>query len=74
MGKFATAQELREMEVDELSEHASKARRELFDLRFRSATGELEDTASLNAARRHVARTITVCRERGIVIAKEPAE
>ncbi|MEI7559047.1 MAG: 50S ribosomal protein L29 [Actinomycetes bacterium] len=71
MSKFASAQELREMEPDELSEHAAGARRELFDLRFRSATGELEDTASLNAARRHVARTITVCLERGITISKE---
>ena len=62
------------MEPDELALHAAKARRELFDLRFRSATGELENTASLGAARRHVARTITVCKERGITIAKEISE
>lgn len=74
MAKHASAQELREMEPDELSHHAGKARRELFDLRFRHATGELEDTSSLSSARRHVARTITVCRERGIDIAREIEE
>lgn len=71
MSNFASAQDLRDMEPDELAAHALTARRQLFDLRFRGATGELEDTASLNAARRHVARTITVCRERGISIVKE---
>ena len=74
MAKFASAKELREMEADELALHASRARRELFDLRFRNATGELEDTASLSAARRHVARTITVCAQRGIAITGETEE
>ncbi len=65
------AQELRDMEADQLVETALKARRELFDLRFRLATGELENTSSIGAARRNVARTITICKERGLTIAEE---
>jgi large subunit ribosomal protein L29 len=47
------------------------AREEAFNLRFRHATGELENTAGLGGARRDLARLITVARERGIDIDKE---
>ena len=47
------------------------ARQEAFNLRFRHATGELENTAGLRASRRDLARLYTVARERGIDIAKE---
>jgi large subunit ribosomal protein L29 len=47
--------------------HALKdAREEAFNLRLRHATGELENTARLAAARGNVARLLTVARERGI--------
>lgn len=65
------AKDLRDMEVDQLVEHVRSARAELFGLRFRHATGELENTSGLSAARRDVARALTVCRERGIDIEKE---
>lgn len=58
------------MEESALLKHAAEVRRELFDLRFQNATGELENTSALGETRRHIARTITVCRERGIEIAK----
>jgi large subunit ribosomal protein L29 len=47
------------------------ARQEVFNLRFRHATGELENTSGLGASRRDLARLITVARERGIDIDKE---
>jgi large subunit ribosomal protein L29 len=47
------------------------AREETFNLRFRHATGELENTAGLGDARRNLARLMTVARERGIDIDKE---
>jgi large subunit ribosomal protein L29 len=47
------------------------AREEAFNLRFRHATGELENTAGLGQARRKLARLMTVARERGIDIDKE---
>ena len=47
------------------------ARQEAFNLRFRHATGELENTAGLRASRRDLARLYTIARERGIDLVKE---
>ncbi|MEK6277446.1 MAG: 50S ribosomal protein L29 [Actinomycetota bacterium] len=47
------------------------AQEEAFNLRFRHSTGELENTARLAAARRDVARLLTVARERGIDLETE---
>ena len=52
--------------------HALKdAREEQFNLRFRHATGELENTAGLGDSRRDLARLMTIARERGIDLGKE---
>jgi large subunit ribosomal protein L29 len=56
--------ELRDLSDGELAEHVSTARRELFGLRFQHATGELDNTAGLNHAKREIARALTVQRER----------
>ena len=55
----------------DLVEQLKQARQEAFNLRFRHATGELENTAGLGASRRDLARLMTVARERGIDIDKE---
>jgi large subunit ribosomal protein L29 len=55
----------------DLVEALKNAREETFNLRFRHATGELENTAGLGASRRDLARLLTVARERGIDIEKE---
>lgn len=55
----------------ELVQKLRDAKEEAFNLRFRHATGELENTARIGAARRDVARLKTVARERGIDIDKE---
>ena len=55
----------------DLVERLKQAREEAFNLRFRHATGELENTAALGAARRDVARLLSVARQRGIDLAKE---
>jgi large subunit ribosomal protein L29 len=47
------------------------ARADVFNLRFRHATGELENTAGLRESRRDMARLMTVARERGIDLSKE---
>jgi large subunit ribosomal protein L29 len=59
-------EELRDLSEIDLREHLSTARRELFGLRFQHATGELDNTAGLKHAKREIARTLTVARERGI--------
>jgi large subunit ribosomal protein L29 len=58
------AAELRDMTDLDLREHIRTARRELFGLRFQHATGELDNTAGLNRAKREIARALTVARER----------
>jgi large subunit ribosomal protein L29 len=47
------------------------AREETFNLRFRHATGELENTAGLGESRRDMARLLTIAKERGIDLSKE---
>ena len=60
--------ELRDMSDTELREHLQTARRELFGLRFQHATGELDNTAGLRAAKKEIARALTIANERGIEI------
>jgi large subunit ribosomal protein L29 len=55
----------------DLVERLRQAREEAFNLRFRHATGELENSSALPAARRDVARLLTVARQRGIDLDKE---
>ena len=55
--------------VDELK----KAKEELFNLRFQSATGQLEGHGRLRAVKRDIARIYTVLRERELGIRATPA-
>ena len=56
--------ELREMNNEELLARLADTRKELFNLRFQSATGQLENTARLKLARREIARILTLQYER----------
>jgi large subunit ribosomal protein L29 len=56
--------DVRDLSDTELSEHIQTARRELFGLRFQHATSELENTSGLKAAKREIARALTIQRER----------
>ena len=62
------ARELSELDDDRLLEHIRTQRRELFGLRFSHATGELENTAGLQTAKRDLARALTIARQRGVKI------
>jgi len=55
----------------DLVEALRYARRETFNLRFRHATGELENSARIGHSRRDVARLLTIAKERGIDVDKE---
>jgi large subunit ribosomal protein L29 len=63
--------EVHQLSDQDLVQRLKDAREEAFNLRFRHATGELEDTATLGGSRRDVARLMTIARERGIDIHKE---
>jgi large subunit ribosomal protein L29 len=65
------ASEVHNLKDDELVGKLIDAKQEAFNLRFRHATGELENTARLGSAKRDVARLLTVARSRGIDVEKE---
>jgi len=65
------AAEAHDLKDDELIAKLIDAKQEKFNLRFRQATGELENTARLAQSKRDVARLLTVARERGIDVEKE---
>jgi large subunit ribosomal protein L29 len=58
------ARDLREMSDQELENALADQRQELFNLRFQSATGALENTARLKLAKREIARILTVTTDR----------
>ena len=63
--------EVRNLDDDQLVDKVKEFREELFNLRFRNATGELENTARMREARRSLARTLTIAKERNIDIETE---
>jgi large subunit ribosomal protein L29 len=65
------ASDVHNLKDDELVARLIDAKQEAFNLRFRHATGELENTARLGQAKKDVARLLTVARARGIDVEKE---
>lgn len=65
------ASEVHNFKDDELVARLKDAKEEAFNLRFRHATGELENSSRLRQAKRDVARLLTVARQRGIDLQKE---
>jgi large subunit ribosomal protein L29 len=59
------------LEDAQLVEHADNARKEVFNLRFQHATGQLENTARLKQAKQDLARALTIARQRGMDIETE---
>jgi large subunit ribosomal protein L29 len=57
------------MDDDKLVDELRKAKEELFNLRFQSATGQLENHGRLRAVRKDIARIYTEMRERELGIA-----
>jgi large subunit ribosomal protein L29 len=58
------AKDLRTMTDDELVDALNDRRQELFNLRFQSVTGALENSARLKLAKREIARILTVQHDR----------
>jgi large subunit ribosomal protein L29 len=65
--------ELDAFDDDKLVSELKKAKEELFNLRFQSATGQLESHGRLKAVRRDIARIYTVLRERELGIRTAPS-
>jgi large subunit ribosomal protein L29 len=62
------ARQLRDLSDDELDQRMVETRQELFNLRFQSATGALENSARLRLAKREIARILTIQHERASAI------
>ena len=71
--KDLTSADLRELADDRLVDELRKAKEELFNLRFQSATGQLDNHGRLRAVRKDIARIYTEMRERELGIGSAPA-
>lgn len=70
--KELRARELRERTTEDLRELLQTLRRGLFNLRFRSATDRVENTAEFSRTRRGIARILTLLRERSAASKRSP--
>ena len=64
--------ELATLDDERLVVELKRAKEELFNLRFQSATGQLESHGRLRAVKRDIARLYTVIRERELGIRTTP--
>ena len=67
--KKASGKAVREFDalgVEQLKEKLGEARKELFNLRFRHATGQLERVSDLSAYKRLVARILTLIKQKEV--------
>ncbi|MCL5985320.1 MAG: 50S ribosomal protein L29 [Actinobacteria bacterium] len=56
--------ELKELTDEELSQKLLEAKRNLFNLRFQLATGQLDNFARIKAAKKDIARVYTVKKQK----------
>jgi large subunit ribosomal protein L29 len=67
---MVSAAELRDLDGDELVTRLTEDKLELFNLRFRLATGQLDNTANIGRLKKEIARINTLLREREIEAAE----
>ena len=67
---MARKSKLAEMDLNELVEELRETKHEALNLRFRNATGQLENTAEIPKVRRQIARINTLIRQREIAAAE----
>jgi large subunit ribosomal protein L29 len=62
--------ELAEMNLGDLIDELRETKQEALNLRFRNATGQLDNTAEITRVRRQIARINTLIRQREIAAAE----
>ena len=65
------ANEIRDKTPDELRAELVTLKKEQFNLRFQKATGQVESTVRMKAARREAARVLTILNEKAATAATE---
>ena len=58
------ANDIRKMDTTKINEEIVALKKELFDLRFQQATGQLENTARIGKVKKTIARMKTILNER----------
>ncbi len=71
--KDLASENLRGLEDERLVDELKKAKEELFNLRFQSATGQLDNHGRLRAVRKDISRIYTEMRERELGIGMPPS-
>jgi large subunit ribosomal protein L29 len=66
----STANELRELQIQELRGRVQELEQQLFDMRTKHNTGVLDSTADLGKTRRQIARCLTVARQKELGVDK----
>ena len=65
------ATDVHNLDDPQLVEFVDRSRQELFNLRFQHATGQLENTGGIKAAKHGLARALTIARQRGLDVEAE---
>ncbi|MGF0096462.1 50S ribosomal protein L29 [Peptoniphilus sp. AGMB00490] len=65
------ANEIRKMTSEDLNNKVNELKNELFNLRFRLATGQLDNPSSIKNVKRDIAKVKTIIRERELEVGKE---
>lgn len=65
------AKDIRNLSAEELNKKVTELKNELFNLRFRLATGQLDNPSSIKMVKRDIARVKTIIRERELEVGKE---
>ena len=65
------AVDVHNLDDPQLVEFVDRSRQELFNLRFQHATGQLENTAGMKGAKKDLARSLTIARQRGLDVEAE---
>ena len=68
------AQEVRVLEMDELDGRLKSSRRELYELRFKLAVGQLDDHRQIRKVRSDIARLLTFKRQRELGLLRDETE
>ncbi|ACI20233.1 MULTISPECIES: 50S ribosomal protein L29 [Thermodesulfovibrio] len=67
------ATELRNFSIEELRKKEKELRRELFNLRFQLAKGELQNVKRMKAVKKDIARILTIITEKTMMSSKGEA-
>jgi large subunit ribosomal protein L29 len=70
MARTNTTDKLADMSLADLVEELRATKHEALNLRFRNATGQLDNTAEIKKVRRQIARINTLIRQREIAAAE----